>query len=81
MKMHLGLIIDNTGAVKNHRSILKIFINPILRLICRRMITSEVDGYNVKHLCIIKCDRGFDGFWIFWDLNPGEFVIKKRVLF
>lgn len=91
MDLHLGLIykkqIDYSYRLINHRSILKIILNPILRVF-GIMISSIYDKESdiIKGLEIVKCPiqiniiRNYKNS-IFYSMQPNIKIKKERVWF
>lgn len=74
--MKLGILYKN-GKIVNHRSLIKVLINPILRRF----------GYYIGSICVnneiggIKLSRGQKSNKIKWDFkshNDYDFLVKKR---
>ena len=75
-KFKLGVVIKNTKIV-NHRSLIKVFLNPILRFFGVCIATSYIDGI-LGYPLFMKCDtlRKIPSF------NYGinyDYIIKKRI--
>ena len=83
MRLYLGLIYNDKNKLINHRSLLKVLCNPIMRTrgIC---IASEFDKQdNFLRYRIINCEKvplwkGISN--LRYDFQPGFKVIKKRRL-
>ena len=80
MRLHLGIIIDETGSAINHRSLLKVALNPILRRFGLYIGTK----YNpaTKELgtpAFGKCRCSGKIKWEKYDLPKNSTVIKKRI--
>jgi hypothetical protein len=76
--MNLGILYKD-GKIVNHRSLVKVLLNPILRYF----------GYYIGSICIdneirgVKLERGQKVNKIKWDFkswNDHDKVIKKRVV-
>lgn len=81
--MHLGIVFDVTGEMKNHRSLLKVLVNPVLRCFGRCIGTVMEDDGGLSGLRFIRCDRLSPvGSLrrVGYDLDPGDFVLRKRLL-
>lgn len=81
MMLKLG-IIKKDGRVINHRSLLKVILNPVLRVF-GRCIATYFDEFNRPHgLTLIKCKPKFnlwasyvDSMWYSRDYDQ---IIKRR---
>ena len=75
MKLHLGIIYKD-GKVINHRSLLKIVLNPLLRLFGWQIAT-KFDNEQIGGIVIMRCPRVWKNSWIF-DAT-GCIVERKRI--
>lgn len=77
--MNLGIVFDNEMNVINHRSLLKVFINPFLRCfgVC---IATKFDGNELGGLTILK-SKPTKLHLEKYQLKEGEFVLSTRRLF
>lgn len=78
MKLNLGILYKD-GVIVNHRSILKVFFNPILRYFGVFIGTEYKDGKLGK----IKIGRQVRLKNIKWNFRHNDFdkIIKKRIIF
>lgn len=80
MKFNLGIIINKDGKIINHRSIIKVFLNPFLRIFGYNIATYYNTLTNrLEGTCLKKCERKID-FSFKYDNDIEYTVIKKRVL-
>ena len=81
--MILGIVYDQNGDVKNHRSLLKVICNPLLRCFGLCIGTWCADDGHFGGLQIISCPistpRASLGT-MQYHLQPNDFVLNKRVL-
>ena len=75
MKLYLG-IVKKDGKIINHRSLLKIILNPLLRIFGFQIATKFVDEKLGKPI-ITTCPRVWRNSWIF-DATGCE-IEKKRM--
>ena len=76
MKLHLGIIYKD-GHVFNHRSLLKVVCNPLLRLFGWQ-IGSLFDGNKYTGITLCRCSRVWRNSWKY-DIT-GLVVVKERLL-
>lgn len=55
--LYLGIIVDDKGEMINHRSMLKVFVNPVLRMFGVNIVTILEEDGHMKRLDIIPCER------------------------
>ena len=73
--MNLGIIVKD-GKVVNHRSLLKVLINPFLRTIGWQ-IASILEDNNIKGISLVGCPK--ISFKIMWNYDlQGCLLIKRR---
>lgn len=78
MDLKLGILYKD-GRIVNHRSLLKVFINPILRYFgC--CIASICDKEKVIGIKIVKCKRQ-NIQYDFNSYNDYDIIIKERTIF
>ena len=79
----LGILLFKKEVV-NHRSLLKITINPIL-MVFGIMLASNMEGYEVKSIIIIKTSKQLNVFRNIkshlFECNEYDAVLKIRRLF
>lgn len=76
---NLGLIYDSTNQLINHRSILKIVLNPILRSIGWQIATPYNKITKILGWMIIEqCPKKKIEFRFFYDLENCKLVKKRR---
>jgi hypothetical protein len=79
MKFDLGIIINKDGKIINHRSIIKVFLNPFFRIFGYAIatyynkITDKLEG-----ICIIRCMKIFN-LNFKYDNDEYYTVVKKRI--
>jgi hypothetical protein len=92
MKLNLGIIIGTEGTAINHRSLLKIVVNPFLRFSLRICVASVITtlpemvpifhrytlikGHHQRKSLLKELSRS----WIY-SLNEGETVLPIRRIF
>lgn len=75
-KLELGIICNKDGKIINHRSIIKVLINPFLRIIGIQIATKyDMDKNILLWLKIMKC-RIVKKISFGYDNN--EFYIRKK---
>lgn len=77
MKLNLGIVYKDNMIV-NHRSLIKVLINPILRYygFC---IATNCENNKLKGIKIIKQQKSIKIKWDFNNFNEHDFIIKKRI--
>lgn len=83
MNLNLGIILENEK-IKNHRSLLKVLLNPWLRKLFKIQIATLIDVNTQKiiNLKICKCKKCNLEFSFNYPLNDdNNTIIKKRILF
>ena len=81
--LNLGIIYNKSREIINHRSLLKIFINPLFRMFGFVIATKSEEG-ELEGLTIIRCEKvSFIKSlkMINYHLENGDFVVKKRMFF
>lgn len=79
MKFDLGIIIKD-GNIINHRSFIKVFLNPFLRIFGYNIVTYyNIFTNKLEGICLRRCERRIN--FNFKYNNTKYIVIKKRVLF
>jgi hypothetical protein len=79
--MKLGLLYKN-GEVVNHRSLLKVVINPILRYFGFCIGTNLEDNGYLGSYSLMKCEKRSEN--ISWDMNNHneyDYILKVRSIF
>ena len=76
--MKLGILYKD-GNVVNHRSLLKVLINPILRYL-GFYIGSVCENNEIKGIKLVKCTKTTKIVWDFNSYNEHDKVVKKRRL-
>ena len=57
-KLELGIVYNKEGKMINHRSLLKVIVNPFLRLIGYNIATiADVENDRLYGTTIMKCQR------------------------
>ena len=74
---HLGVIVNAEGAPINHRSILKVCVNPILRFFGFCIATNS-NGAHIGAPVLIKQRRTKTIRWLRYKLPVDCTIIKKR---
>jgi hypothetical protein len=76
--MKLGILYKN-GEIVNHRSLIKVLLNPILRYFGLYIGTNCINNelYGIK---LLNCKRSTKMFWDFNNHNNYDIIIKKRIL-
>ena len=79
-KMFFGIIINNDGKIINHRSIIKVFLNPFLRLVGLQIATNY-DKKNNKLLypVIMRCEKRKEIIFSY-ELCENCKVIRRRII-
>ena len=77
--MKLGVLYKD-GKVVNHRSFLKVVINPILRYFGFCIATKYKNG-SLGGLQLIKQKRNSFIKWDFNNHNDFDLIVKKRILY
>jgi hypothetical protein len=77
-KLKLGILYKNNEVV-NHRSLLKVLINPILRYFGYCIGTKYINS-QLGSICIAKQNRSHKIKWDFNNHNDYDFIIKKRII-
>ena len=75
--MKLGILYKG-GKIVNHRSLLKVLINPILRYFGYCIGTKCFNG-KLGNICIIRQKRNRKIVWDFSNHNEYDYIIKKRI--
>jgi hypothetical protein len=78
MKMKLGILYKDNKIV-NHRSLLKVLINPILRYF-GYCIGTEYENEKLGGLRLIKQKRTNNIEWNFNNHNEFDLIIKQRLI-
>lgn len=77
--MKLGILLKN-GIIVNHRSLLKVLFNPILRWL-GYFIGSVCKDNEIIGLKLSRCPRVSRIKWDFNSHNDYDTIIKKRVFY
>lgn len=86
--MNLGIVYDSAGEMINHRSLLKVLLNPILRAFGFQIATECEMDYNTKkyvlgHPVFTRCPKipFIQGIRMAsYKLKDGDFVVRRRIL-
>ena len=79
-KLKLGILYKDNKIV-NHRSLLKVLVNPILRYFgycigtIYNLSTNQLEGISIA-----KVDKSDEIKWDFNNHNEFDYIIKKRLL-
>lgn len=77
---HLGIVIDAGGNPINHRSVLKVCINPMLRVL-GLCIATESNGTSIGKPVLIRYrPRAKHVKWTAYELPDDCKVIKRRII-
>lgn len=76
--MKLG-ILYHKGKIVNHRSLLKVLLNPILRY-CGCYIGSVCEDNRIKGLKLKKCKRAKKNIYDFNSYNDHDRIERKRMI-
>jgi len=79
MDLNLGILYKNNKIV-NHRSLLKVFINPILRYF-GYYIATNCENNKLSNIKIIKQKRSKTIKWNFNSYNDFDKIVKKRIIY
>ena len=85
MKLHLGIIYNKTGKLINRRSLLKILINPFLRVFGVTLGTPVKNNRIVGHFEIFFHKPSFNLFqnlrnsWCYWGQKEEFIVLQERM--
>ena len=79
MRFHLGIIRDEHGHIRNHRGLLQVILNPVLRLFgwC---IATKFNGEQPRGLTVVRSELGIQRF-LRYSLPDGWSVEKRRRFF
>ena len=78
--MNLGVVYNKDNKIINHRSLIKVLINPFLRLIGIQIATKfDPNTQTLGSSVIIRCTK--IPFSFKYKLNNGNYIIKKRMIF
>ena len=75
--MKLGIVYKNDNII-NHRSVLKVLLNPFLRYVGLYIGTSYMDG-QLKGIRLNRCIRTQKIIWSFKYDVEYDYIIKKRI--
>ena len=79
-KLELGIIYDSEGKIVNHRSLIKVLLNPFLRLIgCYIATVFDIDTNTLKNPVLRKCPKR-KSFKFLYNADFEYKVIKRRRL-
>lgn len=79
-KLKLG-ILYKSGKIVNHRSLLKVLINPILRYFGFCIGTKYIkEKKQLGGICIARQNKSNKIKWDFNNHNDYDFILKKRLL-
>lgn len=79
-KFELGIIYDKNGKLKNHRSLIKVFVNPFLRLFGYNIAT-KADGETEKLLgpVLVPCKKRKNINFLY-DNEDFYTIVKRRII-
>jgi hypothetical protein len=77
-KLKLGILYKNNKIV-NHRSLLKVLVNPILRYF-GYCIGTKYENKQLGSICIAKVNKLNKIKWDFNNHNEYDIIVKKRIL-
>jgi hypothetical protein len=77
--MNLGILYKN-GKIINHRSLLKVLINPILRRYGYYIGTICIDN-EIKGIKLLKGQKVNKISWSFSSTNEYDEIVKKRLIY
>jgi hypothetical protein len=84
--MNLGIVYDSQNNMINHRSLVKVVLNPLLRVFgCQiaTMCEREEDGkLTLGHPTFTRCDvvplwKGLRQMK--YELRPGDYIVRRRL--
>lgn len=81
--LNLGIVVDAAGNIVSHRSLLKVVINPLIRIIGWQIATvfDDINGNNgavdIK-LKMVKCERRFSIAGWLYRLRDDEMLVPVR---
>jgi hypothetical protein len=75
---NLGIILDSDGKPINHRSLLKVLVNPFLRTTGWQITTPISDNNVIGTLVICRCPAILLQFSFDYCLKGKETLLKKR---
>lgn len=83
-KLNLGIVYKE-GVLVNHRSLLKIIINPFIGMF-GWVLVSEISNHNIDRIHFMKCIVPSSGLWgaihNAWVFNmQDKYLVRKRILF
>jgi hypothetical protein len=78
ISLKLGILYKGTDIV-NHRSLLKVLLNPVLRYFgfC---IATKCNDNKLGKICLVKQLRAKKIKWDFNNCNDYDYILKKRLL-
>lgn len=77
MRLHLGVVYENCKIV-NHRSLLKVALNPVLRFVFGYHLTSMFVDDEFAVYKLERCDRPRSIVYERYTLSPGMWVKPYR---
>lgn len=76
--LNLGIVYNKNGEVINHRSILKVFLNPFLQILGFRFVTHcSIITNELGRVSIRRCERVID-FNFSYKLTDDLKLVKER---
>lgn len=77
INLKLGILYKDNKIV-NHRSLLKVLLNPILRRFGYCIGTYSIDGVTLKNVSVFKCNKTTN---IKYTLETNEYdkIVKRRI--
>jgi len=84
ININLGFIFDAAGDLKNHRSLLKVCLNPFLRsqgweIVSFISDSGRFEGYALQRCATIPVILGMKCSWEY-ELLPGDFRLAVRTI-
>lgn len=77
INLNLGIVKNSSNRIINHRSLIKVLLNPFLRIIGIQ-IASICENNEIKGICINKCKRQKLKFSFKYPIAENEILIKER---
>jgi len=76
-KLELGIVYNKQGKIINHRSLLKVVLNPFLRMFGFNIATIiDLHKNKLCKPCLIKCEKTRSINFLYD--NDGEYIIETR---
>lgn len=77
--MKLGLLYKD-GKIVNHRSLIKVILNPILRYFGWQIATIINENETPGKVCFMKCEKSKTISYDFDNHNPFDLIVKRRLI-